>query len=77
MSVINFVGRKPDGDMIAMIEQLLHRARAGLVHGIAVVEHQHGDAVAIQVSQCGNYHYINSGAARLAYWLAAQEHDEE
>ena len=75
MSVINFVGRKPDSEIIAMIEELLHRARAGLVHGIALVE-QHGDGVAIQVSQCGNYHYINSGAARLAHLLAAQQHEE-
>ena len=72
-NVLSFSPAKPDADMIEMIESLLHRARAGLVHGIALVEHQHGDAVAIQVSQCGNYHYINQGAARLAHLLAAQQ----
>ena len=60
--------------MILMIESLLLRARAGLVHGIALIEHQHGDGVAIQISQCGNYHYINSGV-RL-HLLAAQQHGE-
>ena len=75
-SVLNFRPKKPDDDMISMIEELLQRARDGLVHGIALVEHQHGDAVCVQISQCGNYHYINSGAARLAHLLAAQQHGE-
>jgi hypothetical protein len=72
-NILDFKPAKPDDDMIVMIESLLLRARAGLVHGIALIEHQHGDGVAIQISQCGNYHYINSGAARLAHLLAAQQ----
>jgi len=64
------VVRADDPELLAMIEELLVRARDGHVMGIAIVEHQRGDAVVVQVSRAGNYHYVHSGAARLAHMLA-------
>lgn len=62
-----------DRDLILMCEELLERARDGILIGLAVVEHHRGDAVAITVSMAGSYHHINSGAARLAFMLASQQ----
>jgi len=78
MSVITLVSRKPDRNMIEMIEDVLHRARAGLVHGIALVEHRNDDEVAFQFFHSpGSYHHMNSGAARLAHALAGAQHEDE
>lgn len=60
-----------DSELVGMIEGLLERARAGTVLGLALVEHQVGDGVRYEVSACFNYHYINSGVARLASFLAS------
>jgi hypothetical protein len=57
-------------DVLAMIEELYKRAIAGTVAGLAVIEHQRDGAVVIQISATCNYHYVNSGAARLAHYLA-------
>ena len=62
-----------DPEILTMLEELIARARDGNVMGLAIVEHQRGDAVAIQVSAGGNYHYVNSGAARLAHMLAGMD----
>jgi hypothetical protein len=57
-------------DVLALIEELYKRAIAGTVAGLAVIEHQRDGAVVIQISSPCNYHYVNSGAARLAHYLA-------
>jgi len=64
-------------DLIDMIEGLLLRARTGLVLGLALVEHRHGDEVAIEYVGPHSYHHLNSGAARLAHALASAQHKGE
>lgn len=67
-------GPEVDAELLDMLEELLARVRNGFVMGLAIVEHQRGDAVVIQVSAASNYHYVNSGAARLAHFLAGMSH---
>ena len=59
-----------DGDVLKMIEELYRRALTGAVVGLAVIEHQRDDTVAIEISAASSYHHVNSGAARLAHYLA-------
>jgi hypothetical protein len=63
-------------DLLEMIEELLLRARTGLVLGLALVEHRHGDEVAIEYTGPNSYHHLNSGAARLAHALASKQQGE-
>jgi hypothetical protein len=60
-------------DIVLLCEELLERARKGVVLGLAMIEHHRGDEVAISVSTTGSYHQLNSGAARLAWMLASQK----
>jgi len=74
-NVVNLHNRSGhDADLLAMLEELVGRVRDGSVMGLAIVEHQRGDAVVIQVSSAANYHFVNSGAARLAHFLAGLNH---
>lgn len=65
---------KTNDDAIALVEGLLERLKAGEAISVAIVEVLKGRTVttAWADSPDGNYHLLNSGAARLAHRLAAE-----
>jgi hypothetical protein len=65
-------------DAADMLRQLLARVESGEALAIAVVEVMRGGGVATGYSnsRSGNYHALNSGAARLANRLAAVADDD-
>jgi hypothetical protein len=63
-------------ELIAIVEHLAKRVRAGVTIGLAVIEHQLGDDVVIEACGAGSYHELNSGAARLAHLLAGMKGED-
>ena len=63
-------------EILAIAQHLLIRVQAGVTVGLAVVEHQLGDDVVIEVCGAGSDHQLNSGSARLAHLLAGMKGSE-
>jgi hypothetical protein len=76
VNVIQFSTAPGLDEILRMIDELRHRAFAGDVIGLALVEHRAGGDVTYEVFGPVSYHHLTSGAARLAHHLASQEHDE-
>jgi hypothetical protein len=71
--VVNFPTSNPDRhnrDLLEMLEGLVEQARQGHILGLAFIEHRRDGSVAFSISRAPEYHHINSGAARLAHFLA-------
>ena len=65
-----------DPELVALVEHLLVRVKAGVTIGLGMVEHQLGDDVVVEVCGPSSYHHLNSGAARLSHLLAGMKGDE-
>jgi hypothetical protein len=63
-------------EILELAESLLARVRAGAVVALAIVE-VHRDGIETSVAGDDHYHELNSGAARLAHWLAGQPGEHE
>jgi hypothetical protein len=58
-------------ELVAMVEYLLTRVKAGVTIGLAVVEHQIGDVVVVETdNNPDSYYQITAGTAKLANMLA-------
>lgn len=72
MSVIELRAARTsvNDDAIELVEGLLERLRSGDALAVAIVEVRRDREVATAYSASDQYHYLNSGAARLAARLA-------
>ena len=61
--------------VLTLAEEVLARVKSGQTVALAVVEVLPAGDVAIQTAHEGRYHYLNSGAARLAAHLATEPGD--
>lgn len=62
-------------ECLELLEESISRVRAGETTSLAIVEVQKGGNVATCFHCSGQYHQLNSGAARLAARLASEQSD--
>ena len=65
--------KAPNTDAIDIVERLLARLKSGAVVDVAIVEVASDGTVSDEWSGKRSYHLLNSGAARLAHRLAAED----
>ena len=73
MSVVAIKSQAPNPSALEIAQAALDRVKSGETVAIAVVEVLRGRAVRTSCSAGDCYHLLNSGAARLANRLAAQD----
>lgn len=71
-TVVEFkrIAKGANGDAIDLVEGLLERLKAGECVAVALVEVKKDGCVATAYSHSDSYHFLCSGAARLAARLA-------